>query len=90
MNMGSFIALEQQELFDVDGGDNARQRLVAAARASGESSDDNAAIGAQATVTGWVLSLIGLATAIPTGGASLTLAVVSLGVSTIGVASLGP
>ena len=89
MNMGAFEALDMNELMVVDGGDKARQQMVAAHRASGKSlGSTKTAVNAQATVTGWGLALVGVATAIPTGGTSLALAVVSLAFATAGIASL--
>ena len=89
LKMGSFEALDSLEMFSVDGGDKARQEMVAAHRASGQSlGSTKAAVNAQATVTGWALALVGVAAAIPTGGASLALAAVSLGVATAGLGSL--
>lgn len=88
--LNAFLDLNSEEMFFVEGGDPARQQMIAEHRASGESlgGSDREAIGAQATVTGWALALVGVAAAIPTGGASLVLAAVSLGVSTAGLMSL--
>lgn len=89
MNVDSFLALEQQDLFAVDGGDRARQEMMAAYRASGESlGSAKTAVNAQATVTGWAISLIGVAAAIPTGGASLVLSGIGAGIATMGLVSL--
>ena len=77
-NMFGFEAMNEQELLSVDGG----ARRVAAAPVSGAST--KTAVGAQATVTGWGLAVVGLGLATgPVGwaaaGASLVVATIGLG-----------
>ena len=60
------IGKKSPEMFSVDGGDKARQEMVAAHRASGQGlGSTKQAVGAQATVTGWAIALVGVAAAIP-------------------------
>ena len=77
LNMGAFEALDSLEMFSVDGGDKARQEMVAANRARGTSvSGSSTNAGAyQAIVTGTLVCIAGIALALPTGGASLALGV---------------
>ena len=81
-NMNGFEAMNERELLSVDGG----ARRVAAAPVSGGSWQT--AVGAQATVTGWVLSAAGVGMAFGGPAGALAFACVGFAVSTVGLGSL--
>lgn len=65
------------------------KKMIAAHRASNNSLGvTKMTVNAQATVTGWGFTLIGVALAIPTGGASLAFSAVGAGLATAGICSL--
>lgn len=76
-NMNGFCELTQEEAMDVDGGYDRTRRNHNRLTGSRKS-----AASAQLTTTGWAVSAIGVALAVPSGGTSIAFASLGFALAT--------
>lgn len=76
-NMNGFCELTQEETMEIDGGYDRARRNHNRLTGSGKS-----AASAQLTTTGWAVSAIGVALAVPSGGTSIAFACLGFALAT--------